>query len=79
MEEIDGVVATRIWCPEEINDLLAKIESESPQAVAQPESGKSANVSDVAIEVQVKFGTGIAKIDQLRRHCFCLCSGIIRP
>jgi len=69
----DPVTAIKLWkkltallppgsdAQKEINDLLAKIESESPQAVAQPEATQSANVSDVAIEVQVSLAPELQK------------------
>ncbi|MDD1628243.1 MAG: c-type cytochrome biogenesis protein CcmI [Methylococcaceae bacterium] len=69
----DPVTAIKLWkkltallppgsdAQKEINDLLAKIESESPQAVAQPDATQSANVSDVAIEVQVSLAPELQK------------------
>ncbi len=69
----DPVTAIKLWkkltallppgsdAQKEINDLLAKIESESPQAFAQPEATQSANVSDVAIEVQVSLAPELQK------------------
>jgi cytochrome c-type biogenesis protein CcmH len=69
----DSVTAIKLWkkltallppgsdAQKEINDLLAKIESESPQAVAQPEATQSANVSGVAVEVQVGLAPELQK------------------
>ena len=45
----------------EIQDLLAKIESESPQAITQPEATQQANVSSVAIDVQVSLAPELQK------------------
>jgi len=46
---------------QEIQGLLAKIESESPQAVAKPESTQPANVSSVTIDVQVSLAPELQK------------------
>ena len=45
----------------EIQDLLAKIESESPQAITQPEAAQQANTSSVAIDVQVSLAPELQK------------------
>jgi cytochrome c-type biogenesis protein CcmH len=45
----------------EIQDLLAKIESESPKAATQPEATQSAIVSSVAIDVQVSLAPELKK------------------
>ncbi|WP_243221623.1 c-type cytochrome biogenesis protein CcmI [Methylobacter sp. S3L5C] len=46
----------------EINALLAKIESESPQAVAQSEASQAANVADVAITVKISMAPELQKL-----------------
>ena len=46
---------------QEIQGLLAKIESESPQAVTQPEATQPANISSVAIDVQVSLAPELQK------------------
>ncbi|MEY3288912.1 MAG: c-type cytochrome biosis protein CcmI [Pseudomonadota bacterium] len=63
----------------EINDLLAKIESESPQAVAQPEATQSANVSNVAIEVQVSLAPELQKLTSLDDTVFVYAQALSGP
>ena len=46
----------------EIQDLLAKIESESPQAAGQSEATQQENVPGVAIDVQVSLGPELQKL-----------------
>ena len=46
---------------QEIQALLAKIESEQPQAAAQPEATQKANVPGIAIDVQVSLAPELQK------------------
>jgi cytochrome c-type biogenesis protein CcmH len=69
----DTVTAKKLWkkldallppgsdAQQEIQGLLAKIESETPQASAQPEATQSANVPSAAIEVQVSLDPELQK------------------
>ena len=69
----DPVAAIKLWkklaallppgsdSQQEIQGLLAKIESEAPQAAAQPEATQPANVSSVAIDVQVSLAPELQK------------------
>jgi len=69
----DPVTAIKLWkklaallppgsdSQQEIQGLLAKIESEAPQAAAQPEATQPANVSSVAIDVQVSLAPELQK------------------
>ena len=69
----DAVTAIKLWkkleallppgsdSQQEIQGLLAKIESEAPQAAAQPEATQQANVSGVAIDVQVSLAPELQK------------------
>jgi cytochrome c-type biogenesis protein CcmH len=69
----DPVAAIKLWkklaallppgsdAQQEIQGLLAKIENEAPQAAAQPEATQPANVSSVAIDVQVSLAPELQK------------------
>ena len=69
----DTVTAKKLWkkldallppgsdAQQEIQGLLAKIDSEAPQAAAQPEAAQQANVPGVAIEVQVSLAPELQK------------------
>jgi len=69
----DAATAIKLWkklaallppgsdSQQEIQGLLAKIESESPQAKAQPEATQQTKVSDVAISVQVSLSPELQK------------------
>lgn len=69
----DTVTANKLWkklaallppgsdAQLEIQGLLAKIESESPQTAAQPEAAQPANISGVAVEVQVSLAPELQK------------------
>ena len=69
----DAVTAIKLWkklaallppgsdAQKEIQDLLAKIESEAPQALAQPEATQQANVPGIAIDVQVSLAPELQK------------------
>ena len=69
----DPVTAIKLWkklaallppgsdAQQEIQGLLAKIESESPQAVTQPEASQQANTPGVAIDVQVSLAPELQK------------------
>jgi cytochrome c-type biogenesis protein CcmH len=69
----DAVTALKLWkklaallppgsdAQQEIQDLLAKIESEAPQAAAQPEATQQANVPSIAIDVQVSLAPELQK------------------
>ena len=70
----DPVTAIKLWkkltallppgsdSQKEIQDLLAKIESESPQAADQSEATQQANVPGVAIDVQVSLAPELQKL-----------------
>ena len=70
----DAVTAIKLWkkleallppgsdAQQEIQGLLAKIESEAPQAAAQPEATEQANVPSVAIDVQVSLAPELQKL-----------------
>jgi len=69
----DPVAAIKLWkklaallppgsdSQQEIQGLLAKIESEAPQAAAQPEATQQANAPSVAIDVQVSLAPELQK------------------
>jgi cytochrome c-type biogenesis protein CcmH len=69
----DAVTAIKLWkklaellppgsdSQQEIQGLLAKIESESPQAAAQPETSQQTNAPSVAINVQVSLAPELQK------------------
>ena len=69
----DPVTAIKLWkklaallppesdSQQEIQALLTKIESESPQAATQPEATQKANVKGIAIEVQVSLAPELQK------------------
>ncbi|MFA5920303.1 MAG: c-type cytochrome biogenesis protein CcmI [Methylococcaceae bacterium] len=69
----DPVTAIKLWkklaallppgsgAQEEIQGLLAKIESEAPQAATQPEASQQANTPGVAIDVQVSLAPELQK------------------
>ncbi|MDD5319925.1 MAG: c-type cytochrome biogenesis protein CcmI [Methylococcales bacterium] len=69
----DAVAAVKLWkklaallppgsdAQQEIQGLLAKIESEAPQAASQPEAKQQANVPGVAIEVRVSLAQELQK------------------
>ena len=69
----DPVTAIKLWkklaallppgsdAQQEIQGLLAKIESESPQAATQPEASQQANTPGVAIDVQVSLAPELQK------------------
>ena len=69
----DPVTAIKLWkklaallppgsdSQQEIQGLLAKIESESPQAATQPEATQQANAPGVAIDVQVSLAPELQK------------------
>jgi cytochrome c-type biogenesis protein CcmH len=69
----DTVTAKKLWkkldallppgsdAQQEIQGLLAKIESESPQAAAQPEATQQANVPGLAIDVHVSLAPELQK------------------
>jgi cytochrome c-type biogenesis protein CcmH len=69
----DPVAAIKLWkkleallppgsgALQEIQDLLAKIEKESPQAAAQPEATQPSNVPGVALHVQVSLAPELQK------------------
>jgi cytochrome c-type biogenesis protein CcmH len=69
----DAVTAKRLWkkldallppgsdAQQEIQGLLAKIESEAPQASAQPEATQQANVPGLAIDVHVSLAPELQK------------------
>jgi cytochrome c-type biogenesis protein CcmH len=69
----DTIAAKKLWkkleallppgsdSQQEIQDLLAKIGTETPQAAPQPEAAQQANVPSVAIDVQVSLATELQK------------------
>jgi cytochrome c-type biogenesis protein CcmH len=69
----DPVAAIKLWkklaallppgsdAQQEIQGLLAKIESEAPQAMTQPEAAQQANAPGVAIDVQVSLAPELQK------------------
>ena len=69
----DAATAIKLWkklvallppgsdSQQEIQGLLAKIESGSPEAAAQPEASQQAKVADVAIAVQVSLDPALQK------------------
>jgi len=69
----DPVTAIKLWkklaallppgsdSQKEIQDLLAKIESESPQAMTQPEAAQQANAPGIAIDVQISLAPDLQK------------------
>lgn len=70
----DPVAAMKLWkkltallppgsdAQQEIQGLLAKIESESPQAAAQPQASQEANAPGIAIDVQVSLAPELQKL-----------------
>jgi len=70
----DPVTAMKLWkklaallppgsdAQQEIQGLLAKIKSESPQAAAQPQSSQEANAPSIAIDVQVSLAPELQKL-----------------
>jgi cytochrome c-type biogenesis protein CcmH len=73
MQQGDAVAAIKLWkklaallppgsdSQKEIQDLLTKIESESPQAMAKSEAAQQANAPGVAINVQVSLAPELQK------------------
>jgi cytochrome c-type biogenesis protein CcmH len=73
MQQGDAVAAIKLWkklaallppgsdSQKEIQDLLTKIESESPQSMAKSEAAQQANAAGVAINVQVSLAPELQK------------------